>query len=84
MLTNHQRERARHFAGCDQQGRYPEAAHAASEFDDDSDRRNDAPIHRLFLDWFRMSDGARFVFWLLMAILMVAGAWHVALRMAAA
>lgn len=33
--------------------------------------------------WRGMSDGARFVFWLLMAILLVAAAWHVAARLAA-
>ena len=31
--------------------------------------------------WRGMSDGARFVFWLLMAILLVAAAWHVAARL---
>lgn len=32
--------------------------------------------------WRGMSDGARFVFWLLLAILLVAAAWHVAARLA--
>ena len=31
--------------------------------------------------WRGMSDGARFVFWLLLAILLVAAAWHVAARL---
>jgi hypothetical protein len=51
--------------GCDQQGRYPEAAHAASELDDYDPR----PI-----------PGAGPVAWLVLgvvALLAVAAGWHV-------
>lgn len=38
--------------GCDQQGRYPEAAHAACEINAE-EPRNDKPLLRHFMDWLR-------------------------------
>ena len=45
--------------GCDYQGRYPEAAHAACELDDDNDER---PI-----------PGAGLVLWLALSLIFFAG-----------
>lgn len=83
MPTMHRRQQWHQYSGPCNQGRIDCPCPSDCLVPDD-DPRNAKPLHRYVSDlWRGMSDGARFVFWLLMAIQLVAAAWHVAARLPA-